>query len=55
LQQNLPQAKIGSSFDHLVRAGKRRRRNFTAEHKVATPVNWKNSEDVIIVGRGRPE
>jgi len=26
------------------------RRNFKAKHKVATPVNWKHGEDVIIAG-----
>src|ERR1700675_628048 len=35
--------------------GKQRRRNFKAEHKVATPVNWKHGEDAIIAGSATDE
>ncbi|WP_244568040.1 hypothetical protein [Bradyrhizobium erythrophlei] len=46
---------MGSSFDHLVSAGKQRRRNFKAEQKIATPVNWKHGEDAIIAGSATDE
>jgi alkyl hydroperoxide reductase subunit AhpC len=41
---------LATQFDHLVSTGKQRRRTFTAEHKIATPVNWKPGEDAIIAG-----
>jgi len=37
----------GRNFDEILRVLDSMR--LTAEHKVATPVNWKNGEDVIII------
>ena len=37
----------GRNFDEILRVLDSIR--LTAKHKVATPVNWKNGEDVIIV------
>src|SRR5207237_9669812 len=37
----------GRNFDEILRALDSMQ--LTAKHKVATPVNWKNGEDVIIV------
>ena len=38
----------GRNFDEILRVLDSMQ--LTAAHKVATPVNWKNGEDVIIVG-----
>ena len=38
----------GRNFDEILRALDSMQ--LTAAHKVATPVNWKNGEDVIIAG-----
>jgi alkyl hydroperoxide reductase subunit AhpC len=38
----------GRNFDEILRAIDSMQ--LTAKHKVATPVNWRNGEDVIIVG-----
>ena len=38
----------GRNFDEILRVIDSMQ--FTAKHKVATPVNWKNGEDVIIAG-----
>ena len=38
----------GRNFDEILRALDSMQ--LTAKHKVATPVNWKNGEDVIIAG-----